>query len=75
MLIGCMPCVMMGSIVGEIPEKFKGKIRVIKVNMEYNQKLTQKYNISLIPNFIIFKDKKLLSNLLIQYMNGNLKIN
>jgi len=54
----CMPCVMMGPIVDEMSEKFKGKIRVGKVNIEDNQELAQKFNISSIPNFIVFKDGK-----------------
>jgi len=54
----CMPCVMMGPIVDEMAEKFKGKIKVGKVNIEDNQELAQKFNISSIPNFIVFKDGK-----------------
>ena len=51
----CMPCVMMGPIVDELSEKFKGKINFGKVNVEDNQELAQKYNVSSIPNFILFK--------------------
>jgi len=54
----CMPCVMMGPIVDEMAEKFKGKIKVGKVNIEDNQELAHKYGVSSIPNFIVFKDGK-----------------
>jgi len=52
----CMPCVMMGPIVDELSEKFEGKIKFGKVNVEDNQPIAQKFNVSSIPNFILFKD-------------------
>ena len=51
----CMPCVMMGPVIGELSEKFKGKINFGKVNVEDNSELAQKYQVSSIPNFILFK--------------------
>ena len=62
----CMPCVMMGPIVDEMDDKFKGKIKVGKVNIEDNQALAQKYNVSSIPNFVILKDGKVID----QFMGG-----
>jgi len=51
----CMPCVMMGPIVDELSEKFEGKIHFGKINVEDNGELAQKYQVSSIPNFILFK--------------------
>ena len=45
-----MPCVMMGPIIDDISEKFKGK-----VNVGDNVELAQRYDISSVPNFLIFK--------------------
>ncbi|MFH1326869.1 MAG: thioredoxin [archaeon] len=52
----CMPCVMMGPIVDELAEKFKGKIKFGKVNIEDNHTIAQKFNVRSIPHFIIFKE-------------------
>jgi len=52
----CMPCVMMGPVIDELSEKFRGKIKFGKVNIDENRELAQKFNISSIPNFVIFKD-------------------
>ena len=52
----CMPCVMMAPIIDELSERFKGKVKFGKVNIEDNQELTQKFGIVSIPNFILFKD-------------------
>ncbi len=54
----CMPCVMMSPIVEEISKKFKGKIKVGKVNVDEAHELAQKYNVRSIPTFIIFKEGK-----------------
>jgi len=51
----CMPCVMMGPVIDELSEKFAGKIHFGKVNVENNQELARKYQVSSIPNFILFK--------------------
>lgn len=62
----CMPCMMMAPIVEEMAEKFKGKIKIGKVNIEDNQKIAQKYNVSSIPNFIVFKDGEVID----QFVGG-----
>lgn len=54
----CMPCLMMAPVVDELSEKFKGKIKFGKVNIEDNQDLARKFNIVSIPNFVLFKDGK-----------------
>ena len=54
----CMPCVMMSPILEELSEKFKGKIKFGKINVDDNQPLAQKFNIASIPNFVLFKDGK-----------------
>lgn len=52
----CMPCLMMAPVIEELSDKFKGKIRFGKVNVDENQKIAQKFNVSSIPTFILFRD-------------------
>src|SRR3990172_9248979 len=54
----CMPCVMMAPIMDELSEKFKGKIKFGKINVEDHQDIAQKFSVSSIPNFIMFKNGK-----------------
>ena len=54
----CMPCVMMAPIMEELSEKFKGKIKFGKINVDDNQNLAQKFGVMSIPNFVLFKDGK-----------------
>lgn len=55
----CMPCVMMGPIVDNFSKKFKGKMKVGKVNIDENSGLVKRFDVMSIPNFIIFKDGKI----------------
>lgn len=56
----CMPCLMMAPIVDELSEKFKGKIKFGKINVSDNESIAQKFHISSIPHFIVFKDGKII---------------
>ena len=60
----CMPCVMMGPIVEDVAEKFEDKLKVGKVNVEDGHAIAQKFNVSSIPNFVLFKDGKVVANFL-----------
>lgn len=52
----CMPCLMMAPVIDELAEKYKGKVKFGKVNIDSEGKLANKYGIRSIPNFILFKD-------------------
>lgn len=58
----CMPCVMMGPIVEDVAEKFGKKLKVGKVNVEDGHEIAQKFGVSSIPNFVMFKDGKVITN-------------
>ncbi len=52
----CGPCKMMGPVVEQMAEEFEGKMKVGKCNTDENMLLAQKYRVSSIPCFIIFKN-------------------
>ncbi len=52
----CGPCRMLGPVVEEIAADYKGKARVVKINVDENQALAEKYDVRSIPTLIIFKD-------------------
>jgi thioredoxin 1 len=56
----CMPCTMMSPIMEELNEKFKGKIKIGKVDIAENEAIAEKYDVSSIPTFIIFKEGKVI---------------
>ena len=53
-----MPCLMREPVIEELAEKFKGKIRFARVNIEDNSEIAKKFNVLAIPTSIFFKDGK-----------------
>ena len=58
----CMPCVTMGPVVEEIANKFKDKLKVGKFDIEESREIAQRFNIMSIPNFVLLKDGKVVTN-------------
>jgi thioredoxin 1 len=52
----CGPCRMVGPIVNEIGEDFKGKAIIGKLDVDNNPGVTQKFGIRNIPTILFFKD-------------------
>ena len=52
----CGPCKMLAPVIEEIAEKFSGRAKVGKANVDQNQTLAGKYGIRSIPTLIMFKD-------------------
>lgn len=52
----CMPCLMMAPVIDELSDKFKGKIKFGKVNVDENAEHAQKYHVSSIPNLTLIRN-------------------
>lgn len=52
----CMPCMMMGPVFDDLSEKFNGKIKFGKINVDDAQDIAVKFDVSSIPNFVLLKD-------------------
>jgi thioredoxin 1 len=51
----CGPCLMIAPVVEEIAESHKGKLKVVKLNVDENGQTPQTYGITGIPTLILFK--------------------
>lgn len=54
----CMPCMVMVPIIEDLKEELKGKVKIGKLNVDDSEEIANKYNISSIPTYILFKDGK-----------------
>ena len=52
----CGPCKMIAPIVEEISSDYAGKIKVGKVNVDFNNQVAMQYGIRGIPALLVFKD-------------------
>ena len=55
---------MMEPVISKIAEENNGKVKVGKVNVDDENQLAMKYQISSIPTLILFKDGKPLKSLI-----------
>lgn len=51
----CGPCKMIGPIVEEVAQEYKGRLRVVEVNVDENPATPQSLGIMGIPTLILFK--------------------
>lgn len=54
----CGPCRAVAPVLEELSEEKAGQLRIVKVDIDENPALAQKYGIQSIPNMILFKDGK-----------------
>lgn len=51
----CGPCQMMHPILEELHGMMDGKARIIKIDIDKNQELAQKYQVRSVPTLMVFK--------------------
>lgn len=51
----CGPCRMMGPVVASLAEKFEGRVKIGKLNVDEESGIAGKYGVASIPTFIFFK--------------------
>jgi thioredoxin 1 len=54
----CAPCRMLAPTVEAVAEKYAGNARVVKLNVDENPAVSQRYGIKGIPTLILFKGGK-----------------
>lgn len=58
----CGPCKMLAPVL-EVVEKDLEQVKFVKVDVDENEELADKYQISTIPTLLIFKDGKVIDTL------------
>jgi thioredoxin 1 len=56
----CVPCKTLAVTVEAIAAQFNGKLKVGKMNVEDNNDVPFRYNITTLPTLLVFKDGKVL---------------
>jgi thioredoxin 1 len=51
----CAPCKMIAPMLNEIADEYKGKVSIVKLNIDESPKTPQKFNVRGIPTLILFK--------------------
>jgi thioredoxin 1 len=59
----CGPCKSIAPILEELAKEFGGKLKVTKMNVDDNPRTPSSYNVRGIPNLVIFKNGKVLEQI------------
>lgn len=59
----CAPCHIVAPAVEEVARKFRGKIKVAKMNVDENRATPGNYEIMGIPTLILFKNGKIVDRI------------
>lgn len=57
----CGPCRSVSPVVEELSNEYDGKVNFVKINVDQNNELAQKYNVFSIPTLAIFKNGEIVS--------------
>lgn len=52
----CIPCKQLSPILGDVEDEFEDEIVVCKVNVNFDEKLAQRYSVMASPTLVFFKD-------------------
>ena len=52
----CAPCRMLAPTIDEVAAQYKGRAKVVKLNVDENADTSFKYNIKGIPTLLLFKE-------------------
>ena len=58
----CGPCRMLSPIIAQIAEKYEGKVKVGKVNVDEEPELANAFRVESIPMLAVMKDGKLVNS-------------
>lgn len=52
----CGPCLKIAPVLEELAGEYEGKVKIMKVNVDENRPVAEKFQINGIPTMILFKD-------------------
>jgi thioredoxin 1 len=54
----CAPCRMIAPQIEDLASEYAGRVKVAKIEVEENQNLAAQYNIQSVPTLLVFKNGK-----------------
>ncbi len=54
--VWCGPCRQMAPVIDSLAEKYAGKVKVGKLDVDHNPASAQRFNVRGIPTLLLFKD-------------------
>jgi thioredoxin 1 len=52
----CGPCIMVAPVLEQLAGQYAGRARILKLDVDHNQKTAMRFNVRSIPSILFFKD-------------------
>ena len=52
----CIPCKMLSPVLSQVEGEYQDRIKVAKINVNFNSELTEKYGVQAAPTLVFFKN-------------------
>lgn len=59
----CVPCKRLSPVIAEIEEQFGDKVKFVKININFDAELAEKYEVQSVPTVVFFRNGEELSRL------------
>ena len=59
----CGPCKMVAPVLSELAQKYSGKVKIAKLNVDENPNTASRYTIQSIPTMLLFKNGQMVDTL------------
>jgi len=60
----CGPCLMVAPVVEELADKYKGQVKMTKINVDENPMVAQMFQIMSIPTLMVFKNGEVVGKII-----------
>ncbi|MBR2176452.1 MAG: thioredoxin [Clostridia bacterium] len=54
----CVPCKRLSPVLAEVEEEYTDSIKVVKININFDTELAERYEVQAAPTLILYKDGK-----------------
>ncbi len=61
--VWCGPCKQIAPMVDALADDYQGRVKVAKLDVDHNQIMAQQYGVKSIPTLLIFKDGKVVGQM------------
>ena len=59
----CGPCKAMAPALDQVAQEMAGKVKVVKIDVDQNPEITQRFRIQAMPTLMLFKDGKVIGQI------------
>ncbi len=51
----CVPCKRISPLLTQLEEEYSGQLKVVKININFDEQLAQRYSVQSVPTIVLFK--------------------